>query len=1056
MMVPEGIILLLFVILSISFGSLEVEIKVPETTETHEEGSSVTIPCAYFKKEDNLTLLWFKDSHYDTKSQMFNGTIVYSNRKERPQSPDYFNTSEYITNLTPTAKENVWIQCDLRITDLRKTDSGSYRFRFIGSEKNKYISKAMTLIVTDNPCKLHVEPSKLQNPLKESEEFTVNCSTFGSCLKHPEWLVRTSGQKEEWLSSLNDVIIENEEEEGRKVTKLKLNVTWKDDKRILSCRPAQAQDSFQIRNITLSVEYAPRETTVNVSSENVKEGDSVTLSCDSRGRPDVTFSWFKNEKLEKSQQTSDLKLNNVKPEDSGKYYCEAKNKHGPMKSNITIIDVKYGPKGVTVEQTVSDEDLKEGDKLILKCSVQDSNPQVKKFEWYNNDKMLQQTSDTLTISNVIAGDGGSYYCQADNGIKKKKSNAIAVSVKYSPQNVTIQGKHSVKVNSRLTLKCSGDANPTPVQYTWKHTSGLSFPFPSQTGELNIENITIQHAGQYTCVVANAIGSSSNTFNVDVLYPPSKPSLNMKSEVREFEVFPIICTAQSFPTSKLTVTGPRDIRNIQNNRGNITESENKLTIYMNVTESHAGRYKCKAENSEGSLETEKELTVLYAPKNVTASSKGEQTLGSELTLTCEARSKPALSSFEWMKSFNGQFKTVGHAQKLHFHSLNISDSGRFVCIANNSIGKTRSQSVDIRVKYTPATKIIHNKTADWNWQLAVYLTCSADAYPPATDYRWYREEDNTTVLLDQQNFTVLPQNPGMYYCTAANSIGISRSKHIMLFVSSYSLKVLWQIILPIILLILIAVAIFMIRRTIIKARLDPQRGADYPLCFFPVFLLRSSTVANLLLLGSQNNTRENLSIEEIPDPFHGRVDQSHPTPDSQDPTRAQDLNPRPKSNIHTVYSAIKLPQIKQGKRSPKPQKPGYVDNDLATSTLNYVTLDFKGQNEPKRAPEGSAVYARVSKNKQPKNPQSEHHDYENVSSACASRLPSTNIDWESDTSEEDEVNYSTVSCSAKPDVKEPKHNQRSRLSSSSSDDEDVTEYSAIKTATINSGSFHMKY
>jgi len=44
-------------------------------------------------------------------------------------------------------------------------------------------------------------------------------------------------------------------------------------------------------------------------------------------------------------------------------------------------------------------------------------------------------------------------------------------------------------------------------------------------------------------------------------------------------------------------------------------------------------------------------------------------------------------------------------------------------------------------------------------------------------------------------------------------------------------------------------------------------------------------------GSQNNTRENLSIDEIPDPCHGRVEQSQPTHNSQDPTRAQDLNPR---------------------------------------------------------------------------------------------------------------------------------------------------------------------
>jgi len=87
-----------------------------------------------------------------------------------------------------------------------------------------------------------------------------------------------------------------------------------------------------------------------------------------------------------------------------------------------------GPKGVTVKPLVSVEDLKEGGNLILKCSVNESNPPVT-FKWYNNNNMQQQTSDTLTISNVKASDGGSYQCEADNGIKKETSNIISVSVK---------------------------------------------------------------------------------------------------------------------------------------------------------------------------------------------------------------------------------------------------------------------------------------------------------------------------------------------------------------------------------------------------------------------------------------------------------------------------------------------------------------------------------------------------------------------------------------------------------------------------------------------------
>lgn len=120
----------------------------PEVTETKEEGSSVTISCEYLKNEDNLALLWFKDPNFDELSKTFNGTIVYSNRNERPQSPGYSKRVEYITDLTSTSKKNDWIQCNLRITDLQKTDSGNYSFRFIGLGDYKYISKNMSLKVT--------------------------------------------------------------------------------------------------------------------------------------------------------------------------------------------------------------------------------------------------------------------------------------------------------------------------------------------------------------------------------------------------------------------------------------------------------------------------------------------------------------------------------------------------------------------------------------------------------------------------------------------------------------------------------------------------------------------------------------------------------------------------------------------------------------------------------------------------------------------------------------------------------------------------------------------
>lgn len=97
-------------------------------------------------------------------------------------------------------------------------------------------------------------------------------------------------------------------------------------------------------------------------------------------------------------------------------------------------------------------------------------------------------------------------------------------------------------------------------------------------------------------------------------PPSKPKLTMKSKVRECEVSIITCTVQSFPKSILTVTGPSDLRNMPKHRMNITQSENMLTISLNVTKSDAGVYNCTAINQEGTNQSEKELKVKYSSDN----------------------------------------------------------------------------------------------------------------------------------------------------------------------------------------------------------------------------------------------------------------------------------------------------------------------------------------------------------------------------------------------------------------------------------------------------------
>lgn len=71
---------------------------------------------------------------------------------------------------------------------------------------------------------------------------------------------------------------------------------------------------------------------------------------------------------------------------------------------------------------------------------------------------------------------------------------------------------------------------------------------------------------------------------------------------------------------------------------------------------------------------------------------------------------------------------------------------------------------------------------WEKAVPIHLSCNVQCDPPATFFAWYKMEENTTVLSNNVNYTVQPQNPGMYYCYARNEEGESRSEPVKIFLN----------------------------------------------------------------------------------------------------------------------------------------------------------------------------------------------------------------------------------------------------------------------------------
>ncbi|KAI4874516.1 hypothetical protein NFI96_016608 [Prochilodus magdalenae] len=892
----------------------------------------------------------------------------------------------------------------------------------------------MNLTIRSYPCKVHLHESP-GNRLKENSTVNLRCSTSKQCPHHPEWHGFSSG-------TISNFTTEDKAQE--KVSELRLNLTWRDDGRTLSCRPVGSTDACQVRNITLEVEYAPKETKTTVGSEDVRETQTVTLHCSSKARPNPSFIWLKDDQII-SQSAEDYILDNVKPENGGKYHCRASNVYGTEDSNTVIINVKYAPKGVEVR--AEPVDVKKGDELRLTCLVQKSNPEVyqSSYMWYKDQQELSQYKGKkeLNIQSISQSNNGRYHCRVTNTIGSSSSKGLEISVKYAPENTLIHGSSEVKLGSDLILNCSADAYPHANSYSWYYKSEDMQQYvvhlhPTQV--YWITKVAIDNSGWYMCCPRNVIGTGLNSseFRVNVLYPPQQLTLTMADVVKETEMLHIICTVQSYPMAVITLsrtslTNPKAEVHVMS----ITHNSNKLMFSGNVSESNAGVYTCTAQNSEGRAHKKHQLKVLYAPKDVQVNGIQELREGKDLTLTCRAHSEPMVSMYSWMKSSGTDTKTIGQGQALTLRSVNASNAGNYFCTASNEIGTNKSAEVQFRVQHRPYITIFHNLTslAQWDGITPVLLICSIDSYPAVKYHIWYKQNGNIEEEMgNHQNYTV--ETPGIYYCRAENEIQKSTSEVIELLVnvSGFSNQML-QILIPVfILCILIGIIIVLVHRLFMRKR-SPD-GTVIQSRFFPVIPARSSTVSDLFLLGTLNNTRENLAIEETTEPYFHSNNQSA-TPAHSNSSDRDNPARRPVSKLNTVYDTAKCPQTMQDRKFHKQE-------DSTTSSGNYGNWQTKDNNNPTKNIRsndgGGVIYAVVLKHKQnTKMVQDPNEDYENMSGAYAPRPDFSNIIWDSSSSEEEEeLNYARVTV-----IGTPQRKPQPTADDSSSDEEARTDYSQVK-------------
>ncbi|XP_026215362.1 B-cell receptor CD22-like [Anabas testudineus] len=427
------------------------------------------------------------------------------------------------------------------------------------------------------------------------------------------------------------------------------------------------------------------------------------------------------------------------------------------------------------------------------------------------ESQCERNNCTLTIRDVRRSDSAVYKFRFETNQRRGKfSGSPGVTLTVTDLQVKVS-----RSSARLVLTCrsSCDVADHP-SYVWYNNG------QKMEEDVSTYRVSVNVNDSFSCAV-----KGHEEYRSTPVYRPNLPSVSVSpSEIVEGSSVTLTCSSDSNPAAKYTW---------YKKYGRRALSEKTQFVFTSIKSSDSGQYYCTAENELGSRTSKDEghftfINVKYRPNLPSVSvSPSEIVEGSSVTLTCSSDANPA-AKYTWYKS-DTHLKSIHEEPQFVFRSITSSDSGQYYCEAGNKLGKNRSESVSIDVKYPPNLPSVSVSPSEIVEGSSVTLTCSSDANP-AADYTWYKENEESPKA-SGQIFTITDiraEHSGNYYCEAQNSVG--RHNNTLHLTVDPAISEEWKSItvatVPagLLAIILISVLVWIIIKSSSKQRSEPEEGA----------------------------------------------------------------------------------------------------------------------------------------------------------------------------------------------------------------------------------------
>ncbi|XP_077383254.1 basal cell adhesion molecule isoform X2 [Festucalex cinctus] len=267
--------------------------------------------------------------------------------------------------------------------------------------------------------------------------------------------------------------------------------------------------------INLNLNYPSETATFTLLNPGaVKEGDNVTMKCETDGNPQPEFDFTKNDKPVFGVGGL-LMLKSAKRTDTGVYKCKAidfDNLDADLTGEITLSVHYIDPMNVSPAKP---QVVMFGDTVEWQCKTKASAPHT--VQWKKGSKVLSQDG-TLSIKADSYEKDGEYVCvgavPSVPGLTGQASAALTITGK--PVIETPVGGEVSKEGDEVSLRCSAFGSPAP-QFTWKPSGKQSV---TVEGNKVVSTVTLPASATVmkdgvTCEVANEHGADSKIISVSL-------------------------------------------------------------------------------------------------------------------------------------------------------------------------------------------------------------------------------------------------------------------------------------------------------------------------------------------------------------------------------------------------------------------------------------------------------------------------------------------------------------------------------------------------------------